>query len=68
MKILIITEIDDNHWWKEFNDLHDRLKGRKAKTVPIPEEMKPVIDRKCKQDEPLYQEGWNDCRRDILGD
>lgn len=62
MKALIVIDIDENHLFKESNDLFERLQGYECELKPIPD--KRDVDEESH--EAYYSMGWNDCIEEIL--
>ena len=67
MKVLIVTEIDDSHMFKETNNLYDRLKDYKCKLIPVPE-YDVDKNRYFDECEKTFEDGYNSCINDIIGE
>lgn len=70
MKAIIVIEIDENHLLKEMNELYDRLNGYKCELIPMPQRKNEEIVIKGHTGEiaEAYQDGWNACIDEILGE
>ena len=61
MKALIVIDIDETHLHKESMELYKRLKGYKCLLKPMPQ--RAFIDQGVP-----FNEGWNACLDEILGE
>ena len=69
MKAIILIEIDENHVFKEANDLYDRLQGYECELRPMPKREKPnsKVTGEFKMIDKAWTQGYNACLAEITG-
>lgn len=66
MKAILVVDVDEKHMLLEFNDLYDRMNGRKCTLVPMPSYK--AVDLNDTRDVVMFCHGWNTCLNEITGE